>query len=260
MIVYLDESYDQPDKRFFLLGLLFSPSKKLHRALTEIHKRKRCFDKHNNIIETKYTNCFSSHNYDVCKDFIDAFLKSDSWFCAIAIDTETTTFDLNYFGKAHEPDSIKKARVYKRFTELLISKNAKRIKNSVLLVDEIARCNHDRFLELIRESFCVPGEGYSTDKKYPIFRHIGSIISEAPENIRLCICDLLLGCVLNNNLPTNNNWKNQLRKYLIGSLGIKDLLEATWIEKGIRQSITRKFRIWYWQPYIKKAQIPNDQR
>lgn len=260
MIVYLDESYDQPSKQFLLLGLLFSPSKKLHRVLTGIHKRKQCLDKHKNIIETKYSNCFSSHNYDVCKDFIDAFLGTDSWFCAIAVDTKTTTFNLHYFGKSHEPDSIKKARVYKKFTEMLISKNTRRIKNAVLLVDEVTRCNHDRFLELIRESFCVPGVGYSPDKKYPIFRHIGSVTSDTPENVRLCVCDLLLGCILNNNLPTRNKWKNQLRKHLIGRLGVKDLLESTWTKKGMSQSVRRRFRIWYWKPYIKKAQIPNHQR
>jgi len=260
MIVYLDESYDQPDKRFLLLGLLFSPSKKLHRSLTEIHKRKRCLDKHKNIIETKYSNCFSSHNYDVCKDFIDAFLGSDSWFCAIAVDSETTTFNLSYFVKPHEPDSIKKARVYKKFTELLISRNTRRIKNAVLLVDEVTRCNHDRFLELIRESFCIPGEGYSANREFPIFRHIGSIKSDTPENIRICICDLLLGCILNNNLPTQNKWKNQLRKFLIIRLGLKDLLEPTWTKNGMNKSIRRKFRIWYWKPYRKKAQVLGHQR
>ena len=259
MIVYLDESYDQPDKRFLLLGLLFSPSKKLHRALTEIHKRKRCLDKHKNIVETKYNNCFSRHNYDVCKDFIDAFLISDSWFCAIVVDSETTTFDLSYFGKPHEPDSIKKARVYKKFTELLISKNTRRIKNAVLLVDEVTRCNHDRFLELIRESFCIPGEGYSVNREFPIFRHIGSIKSDTPENIRLCICDLLLGCILNNNLPTRNKWKNQLRKYLIKRLKLKDLLEPTWTKKEINRLLSKKFRIWYWKPYRKKAQVRSHQ-
>lgn len=260
MIVYLDESYDQPDKRFLLLGLLFSPSKRLHRLLTEIYKRKCCLDRHKNIIEIKYNNCFSTHNYDVCTDFINAFLRSDSWFCAIVVNTKTTTFDLSYFGKTHEPESIKKARVYKKFTELLISRNARRIRNAVLLVDEVTRCNHDRFIELIRESFCIPGAGYSTNKDYPIFRHIGSIKSDTPENVRLCVCDLLLGCILNNNLPARNRWKNNLRKYLVVRLGIKDLLESTWIRKGIDSKVRRKFRIWYWKPQMKNAQVPNHQR
>jgi hypothetical protein len=260
VIVYLDESYDQPDKRFLLLGLVFSPSKKLHRLLTEIHKKKRCLDKHKNIIETKYNNCFSAHNYEICKDFIDAFIGSDSWFCAIAVDTKTTTFNLSYFGKPHEPEALKKARVYKKFSELLISKNTKRIANAVLLVDEVTRCNHDRFIELIRESFCTPGKGQSTDKEYPIFRHIGSTKSDSPENIRLCVCDLLLGCILNNNLPTRNRWKNNLRKYLITRLGMKDLLEPTWASRAIDSRIRRKFRIWYWKPQIKNAQVPNHQR
>jgi hypothetical protein len=220
----------------------------------------RCLDKQNNIIETKYNNCFSDHNYGVCKDFIDAFIASDSWFCCIIVDTQTTTFDLSYFGKPHEPEALKKARVYKKFTELLISKNTKRIKNAVLLVDEVTRCNHDRFIELIKESFCTPGKGYCTDKKYPIFRHIGSTKSDSPENVRLCVCDLLLGCILNNNLPTQNRWKNSLRKFLVSKLGIKDLLEPSWTTKGMDSKIRRKFRIWYWKPQIKNAQVPNHQQ
>lgn len=255
MIIYLDESYDQPNKRFLLLGLLFSPSKKLHRNLTEIHKHKCCLDKHKNIIETKYNNCFTKHNHNVCLEFIEAFLKSDSWFSAIVLDTETTQFDLKYFGKANEPDSIKKARVYKKFTELIISRNTKKITNAVLLVDEVTRCNHDRFMELIRESFCVAGEGYSTDKAHPTFRHVGSIKSSSPENIRLCVCDLLLGCILNNNLPTKNRWKNQLRRDLIKILGVKDLSESTWSTRKVSSTTSKKCRVWYWKPVIKKAQV-----
>ena len=248
MIIYLDESYDQPNKRFVMLGLLFSPSKKLHRRLTEIHNRKRCLDKHNNIIETKYNNCFSKHNYSVCIEFIEVFVESDSWFCAIVVDTKSPQFDLNYFGKPNEPGSIRKARMYKKFTELIISRNTKRITNAVLLVDEVTRCNHDRFIELIRESFCIPGESYSIGKRQPTLRHVGSIKSDSPENVRLCICDLLLGCILNNNLPTKNKWKNQFRKNLVRKLGVKDLLKSTWSGKIVPSEVSKKFRIWYWKP------------
>lgn len=253
MIIYLDESYDQPNKRFLLLGLLFSPSKKLHRRLTKIHSRKCCLDKHRNIIETKYNNCFTKHNYSICAEFIETFLKSGSWFSAIVVDTKSTKFNLNYFGKPNEPDSIKKARVYKKFTELIISRNTKRITNAVLLVDEVTRCNLDRFMELIRESFCVAGESYSTDKAHPTFKHVGSIKSSSPENIRLCLCDILLGCILNNNLPTKNKWKNQIRKDLIRKLGVKDLLESTWSKHKVSATVSKKFRIWYWKPGIKKG-------
>lgn len=259
MVLYLDESYDQPDKRFLLLGLLFSPSKKLHRALAGIHQTHQCLDKHGNTIETKYNNSFSEHNYSVCKKFIDAFFESDSWFCSIVVDTVTTSFDLNRFGRPHESESIKKARVYKKFTELLVSKNARKIRNAVLLVDELKRCNHDRFIDLMRESFCAPGAGYSSDDT-PIFRHISSVTSSTPENIRLSVCDLLLGCVLNNNLPTQNKFKNQIRRYLVRKLGTKDLLCSTWMGSNVILSTRRKFRIWYWNPDIKKAQIPNHQQ
>lgn len=253
LIIYLDESYDQPNKRFLLLGLLFCPSKRLHRYLTAIHNKERCLDKHKNIIETKYNNCFTKHNYGVCLKFIEAFLKSPCWFSAIVVNTKSTNFDLEYFGKANESETIKKARVYKRFAELIISKNTKKIRNAVLLVDEITRCNRDRFMELIYESFCIPGKGYNIRKKFPTLRHIGSIKSSSPENIRLCVCDLLLGCILNNNLPTKNKWKNQLRKDLVRKLKVKNLLEPTWSKGKINASVTKKFRIWYWKPSNKKS-------
>jgi len=248
MIIYLDESYDQPDKRYLILGLLFSPSKDLHRILTRIYSRKRCLDKHNNIIETKYNNCFTKHNYEVCEKFIDAFFESNSWFCAIVVDTKITAFDLKYFGKPHELPAIKKARVYKKFTELILSQNTKKITNAVLLVDEVTRVNYDRFIELMRESFCVPGKNYSAGKELPTFKHVGSIKSDSPENIRLCLCDLLMGCILNNNIPTQNKWKNKIRKHLIDKLGIKNLLRETWGKRKNTVKISKKFRIWYWQP------------
>jgi len=245
MVIYLDESYDQPEKRFLLIGLLFSPTKKLHRLLSRVHSRKRCMDKKNNIIETKYNNCFTKHNYQVCAEFIDAFFKSNSWFCAIIVDTKKTNFDINYFGKSHESEAVKRARVYKKFTELIISKNTKSVTNAVLLVDELSRCNYDRFIELIRESFCVPDQYYSRNKKHPTLKHVGTAKSDRPEHVRLCLCDLLLGCVLNSNIPTKNPWKNKIRRYLTEKLGVNDLKERTWVKK---LSISRKFRLWYWKP------------
>lgn len=250
LVIYLDESYDQPAKRFILLGLLFCPSRKLHRFLGDVHNKNRCLDKHKNIIETKYNNCFTKHNYTVCIKFIDAFFRSDSWFCSIIVDTKTTNFDLDYFGKSHESKAIKEARVYKKFTELILSKNTKRITNAVLLVDEVKRCNHDRFVELLRESFSVVGEYYSREKEHPTLRHISSVKSDKPEHVRLCLCDLLLGCVLNQNLPTRNRWKNSIRKYLVGKLNVKNLKDITW-QKSL--PVGRKFRLWYWKPEIKKA-------
>lgn len=253
MVIYLDESYNQPDKRFLLLGLLFCPTKTLHGLLSNIHKTKRCLDKHNNVIETKYKNCFTKHNHSVCIEFIDAFFKSDSWFSAIVVDTKSTGFDINYFGNASETKAIKEARVYKKFTELLISSNTNKIENAVLLVDEVTRCNHDRFIELIKESFCIPGKNYSINKSQPTLRHVSAIKSDAPEHVRLCLCDLLLGCILNDNVPTKNRWKNKIRKDLISELVVKDLQKETWDKIKFDSKVKKKFRIWYWRPETKKA-------
>ena len=170
--------------------------------------------------------------------------------------------------------------------ELIISRNTRKISQAVLLVDEVTRCNHDRFIELIRESFCIAGEGYNIDKSEVTIKHVGSVKSSSPENIRLCLCDILLGCILNNvlihmtdlcrlyskihyrrsgavncisrlnnNIPTKNKWKNKIRKELVKRLGVNDLLENTWSEQKVSPKISRKFRIWYWKPGNKKAQV-----
>lgn len=94
LIVYLDESYDQPKKRLILLCLLFSPLKKLHRLLTEIYKKKRCLDNDKNIIETQYNNYFSGDAFKLYKYFIDAIFISTSFYFVITAELDTTTTKL----------------------------------------------------------------------------------------------------------------------------------------------------------------------
>jgi len=74
----------------------------------------------------------------------------------------------------------------------------------------------------------------------------------------LQVCDLLMGCILNNLVPTKNRYKNDLRQYLISKLGCKDLLRDTWKKYSKRyvEEYSPKFNVWYFTPpNNEKAQV-----
>ena len=56
-------------------------------------------------------------------------------------------FDLRRFGRPDESTSLKKAKVYNEFTELLLRENCRRgISNGTLLTDRMTRAAEDTFL------------------------------------------------------------------------------------------------------------------
>lgn len=103
-------------------------------------------------------------------EVINAFFDSASWFRCIVI--EDKYFGLDRFGKKFEETKIKKARAYKKFTELLLSHNTDNIQGGVLLADQMTRCRKDLFIDKITELFCKKGEGLSVDKNMPTLNRI----------------------------------------------------------------------------------------
>lgn len=252
MLIYLDESYSAANE-YFLLGALFNPhSQFLHRRLGEI-KRKYHFIRNDGMLyEIKYNLCRDINNLNMDCEVIDTFFESTSWFRCIVI--EKQYLDLNNFGRPFEHDKIKKARAYKKFAELLLAHNTENIQGGVLLADEMTRCKKDLFIDKLTELFCKPGEGYSVDKQKTTLNRIEEVSSKLEQYQVLQICDLLLGCVLNNLMPTKNVCKTKLREYLIGKLKVKDLLPETWCNYSKRDSEEKhpKFNIWYLRPAEKK--------
>lgn len=55
MQIYLDESYDQPAKRYLLLGMLFTPTGSLARRYEVIKRRYRSLVPGRDFLEVKYT-------------------------------------------------------------------------------------------------------------------------------------------------------------------------------------------------------------
>lgn len=240
MLVYFDESYDN-SRHFLLYGALFLPrNSDLHQQLLMIRQEK------NFRPEVKYTRCRNARALDVYKCVVDAFIKDCAYFRCVVVDQDG--FDYRRFVQPHESASLGKARAYKKFAEMLLHPNLDGISNAVFLADKLTRCNGDEFLERMRQRFNPPGE-------IPTFRHLAEVPSSVQEYQCLQVCDLLLGCVLNNLKPPGNKFKIEIRQYLCSKLGVPNLLPSTWKDVPIAETRKRttKFNVWYWGK--KKAQV-----
>ncbi|MCK4553916.1 DUF3800 domain-containing protein [Candidatus Parcubacteria bacterium] len=249
MLIYFDESYDN-DHKYLLLGALFNPHPRfLHRELIKIKKKYNYYYKNTkHPKEIKYVNCNTEYGYKVGRETIDLFFKSTSYFRSIVIDQNI--LDLNFFGKRNEDNKIKMARAYKKFAELLLSHNTDNIYNGVLLTDELTRCCGDKFIEIMKQDFCMPNGKYCDMPNKPTLKNIEDIKSHL-FSYQVCqINDLLLGCILNNLIPTKNFYKNELRKYLIKKNKVNNLLPDSWnrYSKIFVEKYYPKFNIWYWRP------------
>jgi hypothetical protein len=248
MLIYLDESYDN-EHRFLLLGALFNPHPRyLNRRVAEIKRQHGFLRDDGRLREMKYRDCLHQTEHDVAREMIDAFFDSTSWFRCIAV--EQAKVDPSRFGKPDETDNIKRARAYKKFAELLVAHNTEDLQGGVLLADGMTRCRGDEFRERMKDIFSTPNCGYSIGKVAPTLRHVAEIDSAAEHYQVLQVCDLLLGCILNNLFPTSNAWKNRLREYLVQRLGVASLLPQDWARYSKRYAETYhpKFNVWYWTP------------
>ncbi len=248
MIIYFDESYDS-EHRYLILGTLFNPHPTfLHQEWLKAKKEVGAIGHDGKGLEIKYNNCTTKKRQELCCRAIDIFMKSTSYFRAIVIDQNIMNLDL--FGKKSEDNKIKMARAYKKFAELLLSHNTENIYNGVLLTDELTRCNGDKFMEIMKQDFCAIGGQHCNDNRRPTLKEITDIRSHLEDYHVNQINDILIGSILNNLKPTNKEYKNNVREYLIKSLGVKNLLPETWnhYSKRFVEQYFPKFNVWYWHP------------
>ncbi len=234
MIVYFDESYDNRHD-YLLYGALFVPrSSTLHQRIARVRREARFTG------EIKYQKCKNVRSLNVYKRVVDAFMDDTAYFRCVVVDQHG--FDFSAFGRRDESLAIKQARAYKKFAEMLLAPHVETLRDAVFLADAMTRCRGDEFLERMRERFNPVG-GKRT------FRHLAEVRSELEEHQRLQVCDLLLGCVLNNLKPTEKQCKNRIREYLCEQLAIPNFLLTTWrdIPLAEAQKTSAKFNVWYWQ-------------
>lgn len=248
MLIYFDESYDN-EHRYLILGALFNPHPKfLHREWMKLKRESGYIGNDGHVLEIKYNNCINLKRQRICCGAVDIFMKSTSYFRAIVIDQDK--LDLSYFGKKSERNSIKMARAYKKFAELLLAHNTENIYNGVLLTDELTRCSGDKFIEIMKQDFCIKSGKYCDDDSKVTLREITDIKSHLKEYHVNQINDILIGSILNNLKPTAKEFKNNVRRHLVKSLEVEDLLPSTWDKYSKRyvEEYYPKFNIWYWKP------------
>ena len=251
MLIYFDESYDN-NHEYLLLGALFNPHPKyLQSAIKRIKDDAGFYFEDGRPKEIKYSACHTHTRHRIACSTIDAFMTSTSWFRCIVVEESLLNYDL--FGNLNEPASLKKARAYKKFTELLLCHNVRDVKNGVLLVDELKRCRGDRFIEVMKDEFCTPGQNHSRGSSTPTLKEILPVRSHLEQYHTLQVCDLMLGCVLNNLKPTQNVYKNRTREHLVSAIGVPTLEKSFWgkYSKKHVESTFPKFNVWYWHPSVR---------
>lgn len=259
MLIYFDESYDN-DKKWLLLWAWFHPhSTYLHRRISEIKKNHNFSYPDGTPKEIKYNKCINQKNLTVCKEVIDAFFESTSYFRLIAIEQGAEWFDLDRFGNAWENDYMKFARMYKKFAELLVKHNTDNLYNWVLLTDELTRPKTDIFFTLMEELFCNPGKNHSGGKKEPTLKEIKEVSSHLEQYQVLQVTDLLMWCVLNHLKPTVNPFKTEIANYLASKVW-SNFKKEDWVEysKPYCETYWPKFNIWFWSPPIPKNNTKKD--
>jgi len=253
-LVYFDECYDQPHT-YLILGALFNPEhKKIHRDFLHRKRNKHFIRRDGSAREIKYSSCISKSHYDIACEAVNCFMDSQSSFRAIVIDQSPKSgFTFDFWGRPSESMAIKRAKAYKRFTELLLRSNISNVSDAVLRTDRMTRCRGDIFLRLIEELFGTAGMNYSLGKDKPIFRCV-EVVDTALEQYHVGqIGDILQGVILNELVPISNEWKNKLREYTKKKLGLKSLSQDYWLPmpKWKQDQLHPKYQIWYWKPQEK---------
>ncbi len=251
MLVYFDESYDQPDKNYLILGALFNPEPdRLNKRMTEIKTKLKYLNSNGAPKEIKYSITNNRQKFDVAKRCVNEFLTSLSWFRCTVVRMGDGGFDLNRFGRPDETNAIKMARAYKKFAELLLGHNCSTFDNAVLFTDQLTRTKGDLFHELMAAEFSEAGTGYSKGKANPVFRHIQDVDTAEPTYQVGQICDLLMGAVLNTLKPTQNRYKTKFREHVIKQAGLPTLGPEYWGKLAKWEADARhpKLSVWYWRP------------
>ena len=249
-IVYFDESYDN-ERRFLVLAALINPRpKRIHRSFLAAKQQLGYVDQNGAAKEIKYSYCSTNYLFKVAASAVDCFAKSDSWFRAIVVDQRPESgFDLRYFGRSDESTALKRARAYKKFTELLLRDSCTGITGATLLVDRMTRASGDAFLALITDLFASPEGAYAAQGN-PTFSYVGEVDSALEQYQLGQVGDLLQGAVLNELIPTRNRYKRKLREYVKDRLELPSLHGDYWagMPKWKKDQTHPKYQLWYWSP------------
>lgn len=271
MIIFLDETYDWQGT-YFLLGALFVVSD--HDIFLQSFnslKREETFSRPDGTLrELKYSKIRYGKYEKTAAKALQAFKAHDCYFRAVIV--PQAQFDLRHFGKHYELDSIKRARAYKKFAEMLIEYNTPQLSGGILFADYLSRCKGalgrgDEFVDVMKQRFQHVIYDHDLNATPPKLRHIQEVDSADDEYALLQVCDVLLGSTLNGVLKVHKG-PGMLHKNRVTER-MRDILEFPTYDKDYWQPLTKlyakeyragislaeykqathyKYRLWFWRP------------
>lgn len=201
MLVYFDESYDHNHQRLLLGACFFADASSFLTRLCMLKDKHHFIRPDGTYRELKYHWCYDRKVCALAYDTLDLFFSSEmAWFRGIAIETWAPRFDDMHFGKHHSP-AMRRAIIYKKFTELLLRHSTIGITDAYLYVDHLSRCRPDAFVSLIHHLFV------------DVFIEVVEVDSRDDAHQLLQVTDLLLWCALRSLVGGKNPRKARIASY-----------------------------------------------
>jgi hypothetical protein len=257
MQIYFDESGDGKHE-YLLLGALFVPKHHTSFLFNEINKVKANPKFKMTKQELKYNNCGLKIICEVAKKVVDVFLKSTGFFRMAYIKKSAINKSNFGLGKDTDDETLVEARIYKKFSELLIHQDLNCIHHGVMYCDELEIGLADQFVNIMEHNYKKATNFHGVC--VPTLSTIQKVKSDDSRHPMMAIPDLLMGAVLNANTKTTSKHKIEFKDYVAKRLselyGIKNLTNSYWGEhkkfKDYHDShIVKnhpKFSICFWSP------------
>jgi hypothetical protein len=102
---------------------------------------------------------------------------------------------------------------------------------------------------LMKDLFCKKWQNHSCWKNEPTLKEIREVKSDLEQYQLLQLTDLFMGCVFNNLIPTQNQYKSWISEYLSWKVWNK-FTKWDWknYSKNYVETYSPKFNVWFWKP------------
>lgn len=251
MRIYADESGTHGGE-WLVIGMLFVPDHgRLHSRLCAIKEQKSYLNtgrRNARYKEVHFANLKSQRDADVARSWIDSFLASQGVFRSVVVNW--SVYDGRFFGGPFEPDALKKRRAYKKWAEMLLQPELVGLRNARFYLDRLRILYGYDVIRSLEDRFQRNEDGEALRR--PRIKEFQATESWKDANQCLQLCDLLVGCVYQSLVPSNNPVKLQVTDHLYGELqahGVKSRAPGYW--RGFGSSVRKhfaKFSEWFWRP------------
>jgi hypothetical protein len=271
MIIYLDETYDWQGT-YFLLGALFVVGDHdiFLESFNSLKREERFLLADGQLRELKYSKINYGNHERMALKALQVFKAHSCYFRAVIV--HLAQIDLKYFGKPYELEKIKRARMYKKFAEMLIEYNTPELTNGILFADNLTRCQgplegSDKFIEVMKERFQHTVYDHDLSVSAPKLKTIQEVSSDDQNYALMQVCDVLLGSTLNGvlKIPKGPRMVHKIRV----TEKMKEILDLPSLDRDYWQPLTKlykreyeqkiqladysrsthyKYRLWFWRP------------